>query len=1280
MRRKTNDLVETRPTEKNSQACLDPNSDYCRRLAEELSRGVAGRVELGSACYKDKEELQSALESHANLQWRAASETGYTPSKWLLEQEMTARGRRADDTSDIYTFADRESLIGLCLSGGGIRSATFNLGVLQALAEAGLMEHVDYLSSVSGGGYIHEFLASWILRDEKGRNGVERKLIPQPEPGCSPRTPEPIRWLRRYASYLTPRRGLLTADTWTMVAIWLRNTSLNQIPIVAFLATVLLLLKLLVPSPINTPSLVSVSPGGERALFGIGLLIGLWSIASIWKLGRELHYQVSLANLEGDADPDQDPCAIPADDETSGHVTQAKQEAKSEALYRRLLSNSQVQLWIVAPWMTAAAWFTYWLKAEAVKQSAWHGWIVGGTCAGILIVAAVVVFAGGGLRSYRNLRESAQWWNLAFVSLAFAGAALLSAVVACILGHSFIAGCLHFANAISAKIGAVSGMHSIGISSLLIDPWRLQVVLLPPLLLGVPYIATELSLGLVGREYAEAQREWLARLRAWSMLYGLLWIGLTGIALLGPYSAYFVWFKGPTIRMSAIAAFVGSHLVAILAGASSKSDGKRGANGFLGFKPMDLLALAAAPVAIFTFLLALSFGVEWLVGFLNQSGYAAAAVAWCLSAAHLNRYWTPRIGWIEVLIICAVILGFLAWLFGRRVDINEFSMLSFYRNRLTRCYMGASLVSRRPNPFTGFDMRNRIEGVANERGSYIPPRVVDLLPDKFNLVEKQPGKYDGPFPIFCTTLNLTTGEDLGAQERKGASFAFTPLYSGYCVDWTDAGRHGKESVSLNGYVPTALYAYPGGGIHVDTAVAISGAAVNPNHGYSSNPLLAFWMTFFNVRLGWWISNPRHARTWRAEEPAPMCSTSGGNLRSKAPSSINRPTPTLALYYLVKELFGSVNDKSPYVNLSDGGHFDNMGLYELVRRRCKFIVVCDAEQDEDMSFAGLGNAISRCRSDFGAEIDLDLRPLQLQDCGVSKAHCVVGTIKYPPPHEIRGSVTAGRLSGNGHAPLVEDDDNRYTGIVLYIKSSLVGDEPADLLAHRLQHPEFPQDPTANQWFTETQFESYRRLGHHIAITAIRPALPPGCDQVGKSLTDVKELFASMYGIWYPPTPEMQRFFSDHVAQYQAILRELRERPELTGLAERLNQNESAVKPWSAPASPAESLRYSRQFANSMLCFMHTVYNNLQLAFPDNRTSPHAQWWLHLFRRWCKVSLLRETWGELAPVFSREFHLFAERELELPGTDVHLHSGGNGQPSLEEEPGPSLPSANLPVRLG
>jgi hypothetical protein len=216
----------------------------------------------------------------------------------------------------------------------------------------------------------------------------------------------------------------------------------------------------------------------------------------------------------------------------------------------------------------------------------------------------------------------------------------------------------------------------------------------------------------------------------------------------------------------------------------------------------------------------------------------------------------------------------------------------------------------------------------------------------------------------------------------------------------------------------------------------------------------------------------------------------------------------------------------------------------------------------------------------------------------------------------------------------------------MKSSLVGDEPPDLLTYQLKHAVFPQDSTADQWFQETQFEAYRRLGHHIAMATIPPALQPGEPEI-KDPGDIPELFRRMNAIWYPRTPEMEQYLGDHLKQYEAILKDLRERAELAGLEEALmDTGTDAQVAWASVSAHAGNLPFAMQYANSILRFVYTVYTNLQLAFPDNRTSPHAVWWICLFRRWCRVDVMRQSWTAHAPTYPEEFLLFARRELRLP----------------------------------
>ena len=244
---------------------------------------------------------------------------------------------------------------------------------------------------------------------------------------------------------------------------------------------------------------------------------------------------------------------------------------------------------------------------------------------------------------------------------------------------------------------------------------------------------------------------------------------------------------------------------------------------------------------------------------------------------------------------------------------------------------GASNGKRNPQPFSGFDPKDD-EKLTGFSVHAAPSEGIQT--------------YAGPYPILNSTLSVTHGERLAWQERKGESFVFTPRYCGYEFHeqydvaggrMADRSDDGKKS---DGYQETKTYAYEDGGVYLGTAAATSGAAANPNMGFHTSPPLAFLMTVFNVRLGWWLGNPQD------------------------PDTRHKATPLFGLAYLLKELFALTDDRSGFVNLSDGFHFENLGLYELVRRRCKFIVVGDAGADPQHSFDDLGNAIRKCRTDFG----------------------------------------------------------------------------------------------------------------------------------------------------------------------------------------------------------------------------------------------------------------------------------------------------------------------------
>jgi hypothetical protein len=188
-------------------------------------------------------------------------------------------------------------------------------------------------------------------------------------------------------------------------------------------------------------------------------------------------------------------------------------------------------------------------------------------------------------------------------------------------------------------------------------------------------------------------------------------------------------------------------------------------------------------------------------------------------------------------------------------------------------------------------------------------------------------------------------------------------------------------------------------------------------------------------------------------------------------------------YFLSELFGFLNESRKYLNVSDGGHIENLGLYELLRRKCKFVVAIDGEADPNMQFGGLITLIRFAEIDLGINIEIDLGDLNKTASGFSRAHFALGKIHYPQA----------------------DGEKPQTGFLLYIKSSLTGNESQPIQEYRLKNPTFPHETTADQFFNEAQFEAYRALGYHMAGDLFSREIfsnggPAGIDDMFRGLAD------------------------------------------------------------------------------------------------------------------------------------------------------------------------------------
>ena len=378
---------------------------------------------------------------------------------------------------------------------------------------------------------------------------------------------------------------------------------------------------------------------------------------------------------------------------------------------------------------------------------------------------------------------------------------------------------------------------------------------------------------------------------------------------------------------------------------------------------------------------------------------------------------------LATLIACALA----AWLVGVFMDINRLSMKNFYRSRLTTAYLENNdtlLLSK---------VMDRDGGTAGERIR--------------------------PYPIINCAMNVTSEKDLSVQSIRSRNFIFTPLFCGFHAH-SEAEVTIPTGFEVHAYRPTEKYlsqmpqrvrlkdAKPlDPGIHLNDPMTISGAAANPAMGFHTSPGLSFLLAMFNVRLGAWVGNPRNATTYQQ-----TASTGAPGL-------------------LVDDFLGRTGDQSNYLMLSDGGHFENTAVYELVRRRCRLIFCCDSGCDPQYMFGDLLHLVERCEIDFGVSITFpklnQLKPFGR--LGYARSNYTVGTIEYGASH---------------------------TGYLVVFKPTVTYNSCETIRSFDRDNLSFPQVSTADQWFFESEFEAYRLLGIE-AVETFREEMnnilrPVACD--------------------------------------------------------------------------------------------------------------------------------------------------------------------------------------------
>ena len=399
--------------------------------------------------------------------------------------------------------------------------------------------------------------------------------------------------------------------------------------------------------------------------------------------------------------------------------------------------------------------------------------------------------------------------------------------------------------------------------------------------------------------------------------------------------------------------------------------------------------------------------------------------------------------------------------------LNLSSHSTLYAQRLTRAYLGASNEDRHGRRST----------------------ISETLPrDGIALGDYAPFANGGPLHLINVTVNETVAgtSQLEQRDRKGRPMAVGPC--GISVGRQDhalwAGQErgaaltAVPGVCKKGEVPVFSPHSSGERLGLGEWISISGAAFTTGVGSRTSLALSLLLCLANVRLGHWWNSGMGSTIRRSGTGTPLTGAALGRLYA-------RVQPVYA--YLLKELLGRFpGTAAPYWYLSDGGHFENTGAYELLRRRVPFILICDAGCDPEYAFQDLANLVRKARTDFDGEVvfydrsQLDallpktIRPYFGTQDDITRLHPrpsgTNAAQREPCPHALLAAVF---YDDPGRVKRIPDS------IMVILKPACSGDEPPDVIDYRRTHPCFPQEPTSDQFFDEAQWESYRRLGDHVA---------------------------------------------------------------------------------------------------------------------------------------------------------------------------------------------------------
>ena len=523
--------------------------------------------------------------------------------------------------------------------------------------------------------------------------------------------------------------------------------------------------------------------------------------------------------------------------------------------------------------------------------------------------------------------------------------------------------------------------------------------------------------------------------------------------------------------------------------------------------------------------------------------------------------------------------------FGLLIEPSRVGLHAFYRDRIGRAYLGARATA------------NAAENRTTDSEDQDDVRVADLKMRPHHLV--------------CCAANDIAGDPVATLQRGARS----------------------ATISRLGLALGNAYVEPGN-LTLGSAVTASAAAFNSNMGAQSiqfGPIVDFLLTALNLRLGLWMRHPCAATARPRRWPGLLFyreffSQTSASRASTALAHGNTNLPTL----------------ERDVHLSDGGHFENLALYELVRRQCRYIIVSDCGADPTVAFDDLGNALRRIREDFDVEVEIDVTPLKPKD-GISTQHVAVGSINYSRVNR---------------------------GVLIYIKPALTGSEPPDVRQYRTRNNAFPHESTGDQFYDEAQWESYRRLGAHTGQRVFSFIKEFGHPE---PLT-ADWLFANAVSAWYPTPPDLRDSVLAMTERFGQLENELRHEKECSLLREvfpELDGSGGAAN-WRRPLPTLTPALPPSQVSATDLAFMLRATQLLEDVWMACRLDqlwahPLNMGWVNLFARWTTAPTFRFWWPVLAPMYSAGFQSFLRHRI---GVGITGPMRPKGVPGDTEWPDPSI----------